>query len=132
MIVLSHLDHLVLTVVDIQRTCAFYSNVLGMSVETFAGGRTSLRFGAQKINLHEAGREFEPKAAHPRPGAADFCFVARSTLEEAEADLRRSGVVIELGPVERMSAIGPMRSLYIRDPDGNLIEISNPTPEGRS
>ena len=126
MIVLSHLDHLVLTVLDIQRTCAFYSNVLGMTVETFAEGRTALRFGAQKINLHEAGREFEPKAALATPGSSDLCFIAGTRLEEVQAELQRRGVPIELGPVERTGAIGPMRSLYLRDPDGNLIEISNP------
>ena len=132
MIVLSHLDHLVLTVLDIKRTCAFYRGVLGMTVETFAEGRTALRFGAQKINLHEAGREFEPKAALATPGSADLCFIAGTRLEEVEADLERSAIAIELGPVERTGAIGPMRSLYIRDPDGNLIEISNPAPEGPS
>jgi catechol 2,3-dioxygenase-like lactoylglutathione lyase family enzyme len=84
MIVLSHLDHLVLTVLDIQRTCAFYSGVLGMKVETFAEGRTALRFGAQKINLHEAGREFEPKAALGTPGSSDLCFIAGTRLEEVQ------------------------------------------------
>ncbi|HXW20649.1 MAG TPA: VOC family protein [Roseiarcus sp.] len=131
MIALSRLDHLVLTVRDLSRTCAFYSEVLGMTVEIFEPGRTALRFGSQKINLHEAGREFEPRAAHATPGSADLCFIARTPLDEVEAHLERRGVAIELGPVERIGAIGPMRSLYIRDPDENLIEISNAMPKAR-
>ena len=132
MIALSHLDHLVLTVRDVARMCDFYREALGMTVETFAPGRIALRFGSQKINLHEYGREFEPKARLATPGSADLCFIARTSLEEVEIHLKKRGVAIELGPVERMGAIGPMRSLYIRDPDANLIEISNPSSTGRA
>jgi len=126
MIRLDHLDHLVLTVADIERSVAFYRDVLGMSVETFAGGRTALRFGDQKINLHLAGHEFEPKARQPLPGSADLCFIARTPLSEVEAHLRACGVAVEEGPVRRTGATGPILSVYMRDPDGNLVEISNP------
>jgi catechol 2,3-dioxygenase-like lactoylglutathione lyase family enzyme len=126
MIVVDRLDHLVLTVADLERTCMFYSEVLGMTLETFGEGRKALRFGAQKINLHLAGHEFEPKALRPTQGSADLCFIAASPLAEVEAHLARCGVAIELGPVERTGATGAIRSLYIRDPDFNLIEIANP------
>jgi catechol 2,3-dioxygenase-like lactoylglutathione lyase family enzyme len=125
-IVVDHLDHLVLTVANIERTCAFYSDVLGMTIETFDEGRKALRFGAQKINLHLAGHEFEPKALRPTPGSGDLCFIATTLLSAVEAHLADCGVAIELGPVKRTGAIGPMLSLYIRDPDDNLIEIANP------
>jgi catechol 2,3-dioxygenase-like lactoylglutathione lyase family enzyme len=126
MIVMDHLDHLVLTVADIARSCAFYEKALGMTVETFAGERKALRFGDQKINLHEAGREFEPKALKPTPGSGDLCFIARTSLSEVVAHLTAIGVPIELGPVDRAGASGPIRSIYLRDPDNNLIEIANP------
>ena len=126
MIRLDHLDHLVLTVADIGRSVAFYRDVLGMSVETFAGGRTALRFGDQKINLHLAGHEFDPKARQPLPGSADLCFIAQTPLSEVEAHLRACGVAVEEGPVRRTGATGPILSVYMRDPDGNLVEISNP------
>ena len=125
MIRIDHLDHLVLTVASIERSCAFYADVLGMAVETFDGGRKALRFGGQKINLHEVGREFEPKAKLPTPGSADLCFIAASPLADVIAHLARLGLAIEEGPVDRVGAGGPMRSVYIRDPDGNLIEVSN-------
>jgi catechol 2,3-dioxygenase-like lactoylglutathione lyase family enzyme len=125
-IVVDHLDHLVLTVANIERTCAFYSDVLGMTIETFDEGRKALRFGAQKINLHLAGHEFEPKALRPTPGSGDLCFIATTPLSAVEEHLADCGVAIELGPVKRTGAIGPMLSLYIRDPDDNLIEIANP------
>jgi catechol 2,3-dioxygenase-like lactoylglutathione lyase family enzyme len=128
MITIDHLDHLVLTVASIERSCAFYSDVLGMSIERFGAGRTALRFGQQKMNLHEAGREFEPKAAKPTPGSGDLCFIAASPLERIIAHLGAHGVAVEEGPVARTGASGPIRSVYIRDPDGNLIEISNPVP----
>jgi catechol 2,3-dioxygenase-like lactoylglutathione lyase family enzyme len=126
MIAIDHLDHLVLTVASLERTCAFYAEVLGMTVETFGAGRKALRFGDQKINLHRAGYEFEPKAKRPTPGSADLCFIAKTPLAEVVAHLGRSGVAIELGPVEREGAAGPLLSVYIRDPDENLIEIANP------
>jgi catechol 2,3-dioxygenase-like lactoylglutathione lyase family enzyme len=123
---IDHLDHFVLTVASIARSCTFYADVLGMEVETFGAGRKALRFGAQKINLHQAGREFEPKAKAPTPGSGDLCFIAATPLEETIAHLERLGVAIEVGPVDRDGAAGPIRSIYIRDPDGNLIEIANP------
>lgn len=124
MIVVDRLDHLVLTVADIGSTVAFYTRALGMRVETFGAGRTALKFGAQKINLHEAGREFEPKAARPAPGSADLCFVVATPLDEAAAHLAKLGIAIVEGPVARTGATGPIRSIYVRDPDGNLIELS--------
>jgi catechol 2,3-dioxygenase-like lactoylglutathione lyase family enzyme len=126
MIRIDHLDHLVLTVASIEATCDFYARALGMQVETFGQGRTALRFGDQKINLHQAGREFEPKALRPTPGSADLCFIATTPLEEVMAHLQRLGIAIEEGPVPRTGATGPIRSVYLRDPDANLIEISNP------
>ncbi|APO73230.1 glyoxalase/bleomycin resistance protein/dioxygenase family protein [Rhizobium etli 8C-3] len=126
MIRISRLDHLVLTVSDIEATCDFYRRVLGMSVETFAKGRRALKFGNQKINLHQAGREFDPKAEQPVPGSADLCFIAETPLAEVIAHLEAADIAIEEGPVERSGAIGTIRSIYIRDPDGNLIEVSNP------
>ncbi|HEY9344785.1 MAG TPA: VOC family protein [Inquilinus sp.] len=126
MIRIDHLDHLVLTVASIEATCDFYARALGMSVETFGQGRTALRFGDQKINLHQAGREFEPKALRPMPGSADLCFIAATPLEEVMAHLQRLGIAIEEGPVPRTGATGPIRSVYLRDPDQNLIEIANP------
>ncbi|WP_034853055.1 VOC family protein [Inquilinus limosus] len=132
MIRIDHLDHLVLTVASIEATCDFYTSALGMTVETFGAStpegshRKALRFGDQKINLHQAGREFEPKALRPTPGSADLCFIAATPLEEVMAHLQRLGIAIEEGPVPRTGATGPIRSVYLRDPDQNLIEISNP------
>lgn len=120
---IASLDHLVLTVADIQATLAFYGDVLGMQPVTFAGGRHALVFGAQKINLHQKGHEFEPKARHPTPGSADLCFVAAIGLDAVQASLRAKGVDIVEGPVARTGAVGPISSVYIRDPDHNLIEI---------
>ncbi len=123
---IDRLDHFVLTVRDIGATCEFYGRVLGMTVQTFgAEGRKALHFGGQKINLHQAGREFEPKARAPTPGSADLCLVATTPLDDVAAHLGAEGVAIELGPVARTGAMGAMRSLYFRDPDGNLIEVSN-------
>ena len=121
---IDHLDHLVLTVANIDATVAFYTSALGMELVTF-DGRKALRFGEQKINLHLAGNEFEPKAAHPTPGSADLCFITKTSLEGVISHLISKGYVIELGPVERTGAVGRMRSIYLRDPDSNLIEISN-------
>ena len=119
------LDHLVLTVADIDRTCDFYERVLGMEPVVFGEGRHALAFGTQKINLHEAGREFEPKAAAPTPGSADLCFLTNSSVAEVVEHLEANGVEIIEGPVRRMGATGPITSVYFRDPDGNLLEVSN-------
>jgi catechol 2,3-dioxygenase-like lactoylglutathione lyase family enzyme len=119
------LDHLVLTVDDLQATCAFYERVLGMQVVTFANGRYALQFGQQKINLHQTGKEFEPKAALPTPGSADLCFITLLPLGQVIAHLHTCKVEIVEGPVSRIGAIGPIESVYIRDPDGNLIEVAN-------
>ncbi len=119
------LDHLVLTVRDLHATVDFYSRALGMREVTFAGGRKALAFGAQKINLHEAGREFEPKARHPTPGSADLCFLTETPVEDWARQLASLGVAVIEGPVARTGATGPLWSIYVRDPDGNLIEIAN-------
>ncbi len=122
---ISHLDHLVLTVADLEATIDFYTRVLGMQVVTFGEGRKALAFGNQKINLHQAGREFEPKAERLTPGSADLCFIVATPLAEVIAHLQAQQVAIE-GPVQRTGATGPIRSVYLRDPDQNLIELSNP------
>jgi catechol 2,3-dioxygenase-like lactoylglutathione lyase family enzyme len=118
------LDHLVPTVRSIEATCSFYAAVLGMRVVTFGQGRTALAFGNQKINLHEHGNEFDPKALHPTPGSADLCLLTDTPLEAVIAHLNALGVAIREGPVARTGAVGPIRSVYFRDPDGNLIEVS--------
>ena len=119
------LDHLVLTVADIPRTIEFYERVLGMEPQTFGASRIALRFGNQKINLHQAGRELEPKATLPTPGSADLCFLTDTPLSELSAHLARCAVEVLEGPVARTGATGPILSLYFRDPDGNLIEVAN-------
>ncbi|HTT09362.1 MAG TPA: VOC family protein [Burkholderiaceae bacterium] len=121
---IDHLDHLVLTTIDRAACIDFYTRVLGMQVETFAGGRIALRFGQQKINLHERGREFEPKAHLPVPGALDLCFIADRPLDTVIAHLHKCAWPIIEGPVERTGATSRLRSIYVRDPDLNLIEIS--------
>ena len=126
---IDRIDHIVLTVFDVERTLDFYARVLGMEPVTFAGGRRGLAFGRQKLNLHQAGREFEPKALRPAPGAIDLCFIAATPLDGVIAELGRHGVAIIEGPVAKTGALGPMTSVYCRDPDGNLVEISN-YPEG--
>lgn len=120
---LERIDHLVLTVADIPRAVDFYQRVLGMRHEVFGEGRSALAFGQQKLNLHQAGREFEPKAAHPLPGAIDLCLVTTWPLDRLLAHLAAEGVAVEEGPVRRTGALGPIESVYVRDPDGNLIEI---------
>lgn len=122
---ISHLDHLVLTVSNIETTCNFYQNVLGFKVITFKGDRKALQFGNQKINLHQQGNEFEPKALQPTPGSADLCFISDTPISEVVAHLNQLNIQIEEGPVERTGAMHPILSVYIRDPDQNLIEISN-------
>ena len=119
------MDHVVLTVADIERTIAFYERVLGMKAVSFGEGRRALAFGDQKLNLHQAGREFVPRAARPTPGAIDLCFTTDVPLAEVVAHLRAEDVEIELGPVDKTGARRPLRSIYFRDPDGNLIEVSN-------
>ena len=125
-IAIDRIDHIVLTVFDLDRTIDFYARVLGMEPVTFAGGRRGLAFGRQKLNLHQAGKEFEPKALRPAPGAIDLCFIAATPLEQVIAALREAKVAIIEGPVPT-GATGPMMSVYFRDPDGNLIEVSNYT-----
>ncbi|HET7547327.1 MAG TPA: VOC family protein [Usitatibacter sp.] len=124
-IAVDRIDHLVLTVFDIDRTIDFYARVLGMEPIAFAGGRRGLAFGRQKLNLHQSGREFEPKALKPTPGSIDLCFATETPLEEVIAHVKGCGVVIAQGPVQKTGALGPMMSIYFRDPDGNLIEVSN-------
>ena len=118
------LDHLVLTVKDLEISCQFYASVLGMQVIEFAGGRKALKFGSQKINLHLSGKEFEPKADKPTPGSADLCLLTDSTISQVVEHLERCQVPILEGPVERTGAEGPILSVYFRDPDQNLLEIS--------
>lgn len=120
------LDHVVLTVADIGRTCAFYTTVLGM-VHREIGGRHALHFGPQKINLHRQAREYEPKVLHPTPGSGDLCFLTSVPIADVMTHLAGCGVAIEVGPVGRDGATGPLLSLYIRDPDRNLIEVANLT-----
>ncbi len=124
-IAIDRIDHIVITAHDVERTLDFYSRVLGMEPITFAGGRRGLAFGRQKINLHQAGREFEPKALKPVPGSLDLCFITETPLEEVMAELKSAGVAIADGPVAKTGALGPMTSVYFRDPDGNLVEVSN-------
>lgn len=121
---IDHLDHLVLTTVDVNACKDFYSRVMGMQPETFGNGRLAFRFGQQKINVHERGREFEPKAHLPVPGALDLCFIASIGLEAVIERLNAEQWPIIEGPVQRTGATGPIRSVYVRDPDLNLIEIS--------
>jgi len=125
---IDRIDHIVLTAQDVDRTIEFYSRVMGMEPITFAGGRRGLSFGRQKINLHQAGREYEPKALKPVPGGLDLCFITETPLEDVIATLKASGIVIVDGPVPKTGALGAMMSVYFRDPDGNLIEVSNYSP----
>jgi catechol 2,3-dioxygenase-like lactoylglutathione lyase family enzyme len=123
------LDHFVLTVIDIDETVEFYTTVLGFKLEKFISGgveRTSLKFGQHKINLHQVGNEFKPGADRALSGTGDLCFIADKPVEDIARDLERLGVEVLLGPVGRTGATGYLRSIYIRDPDKNLIEISNP------
>ncbi|EXS26120.1 VOC family protein [Acinetobacter sp. 742879] len=122
---ISHLDHLVLTVSNIESTCHFYQTVLGFEIITFKDDRKALKFGNQKINLHQQGNEFEPKALQPTPGSADLCFISDTPISEVVAHLNQLNIQIEEGPIERTGAMHPILSVYIRDPDQNLIEISN-------
>jgi catechol 2,3-dioxygenase-like lactoylglutathione lyase family enzyme len=121
---LTGLDHLVLTVADLDRTVDFYVRVLGMRAVVFADGRRAVSFGTSKINLHQAGHELSPRAARATPGSADLCFVAGTPIDAVVAHLAGEGVAVEEGPVVRTGALGEMTSVYFRDPDGNLIEVS--------
>lgn len=122
------IDHFVLTVRSMEETCAFYRRVLGFERVDAPERPTALVFGAHKINVHEAGRTFEPKAKAPTPGSGDFCLISDRPLDEICASLAANGVPIEVGPVERIGARGPMMSVYFRDPDGNLVEVSEYKP----
>src|SRR6266851_7934948 len=124
MVTIDRIDHLVITAFDVERTIDFYTQVLGMEAITFAGGRRGLAFGRQKINLHQAGREYEPKALKPTPGSVDVCFITQGPLDEVVEHVKACGVKIAEGPFEKTGALGPMQSIYFRDPDGNLIEVS--------
>ena len=123
--VIRGIDHFVLTAGDVDATIDFYTRVLGMTAETFAGGRRALAFGDQKINLHQAGREFEPKARLATPGSADFCLLSDLPVTEIALHLAAEGVEIIEGPVAKTGAAGALLSIYFRDPDGNLVEVSN-------
>ena len=125
---IASLDHLVLTVADVEATVAFYER-LGMRREEFGQGRIALRFGVQKLNLHQAGGEIEPHARTPTRGSADLCFLVAEPIEQVEAELVAAGVPIELGPVRRTGATAALTSLYLRDPDGNLVELSEPVDD---
>lgn len=119
------LDHLVLTVRDVDATIAFYAGVLGMRAETFDEGRRALHFGEQKLNLHEAGAQIAPSAEAVTPGSADLCFITRTPVEGVLRMLEDHGIAVEQGPVERSGATGQLLSVYVRDPDGNLVELAN-------
>jgi catechol 2,3-dioxygenase-like lactoylglutathione lyase family enzyme len=119
------IDHFVLAVRDIEAACDFYSRVLGMEVEQPEGSPRALKFGRQKINLHQAGKEFEPKATEPTPGSGDFCLITDVSLKRVVEHLDSCGVELVEGPVTRTGAVGRIESVYFRDPDGNLVEVSN-------
>jgi catechol 2,3-dioxygenase-like lactoylglutathione lyase family enzyme len=121
---ITRIDHFVLTVRDLETTLLFYERVLGFTRELRPGAPASLKFGGQKINVHESARPFEPKAARPTPGSADFCLITAQAIEAVIARLERCGVAVELGPVPRVGGAGPMISVYFRDPDGNLLEVA--------
>jgi len=123
---IDHLDHIVLTTARTEQCIDFYTRVLGMKFERFGQGRMALKFGVQKINLHEKGREFEPRATLAAPGTLDICFIASLPLDDVIARLAACNVPIIEGPVMKTGAQGPIRSVYVRDPDGNLVEISEP------
>jgi catechol 2,3-dioxygenase-like lactoylglutathione lyase family enzyme len=122
---IDRIDHLVLTVRDIEASMSFYTRVLGMQAVTFDESRQALRFGDQKINLHQIGKEFEPKADKPTPGSADLCFITKVPMKQVLDHLAACHVTVVEGPVKRTGARGAMESVYVRDPDGNLIEVSN-------
>ena len=122
---ISSFDHLVLTVADVAATCVFYEKVLGMEVVVFDEGRTALSFGHQKINLHQAGAEFEPRAMKAMPGSGDLCLISPTPVAEILEHLQECGIEVIEGPAPKTGAVGPLISVYFRDPDDNLIEVSN-------
>ena len=122
---ITSIDHFVLTCADVDATIDFYVRVLGMTAESFGAGRRALSFGNQKINLHQAGAEFEPKARLATPGSGDFCLLSDLPVAEIAAHLAAEGVEVIEGPVEKIGAAGALLSIYFRDPDGNLVEVSN-------
>lgn len=122
------LDHLVLTVRDLEATCRFYERVLGMERRSFGDGRTALHFGRQKLNLHEADRPIDPNVRHATPGSADLCFLTAMPMAEVASCLAAEGVAVITGPGERVGAVGRLESVYVYDPDENLIEIANLRP----
>jgi catechol 2,3-dioxygenase-like lactoylglutathione lyase family enzyme len=124
-ITLSHLDHFVLTVPDIDRTCDFYVKVLGMERMEFGAGRTALKFGQQKINLHPTDKILDPHVKHALPGSEDLCFITKTPIADVLEHLKACGVSPHLGPVERSGSQGPIMSVYFYDPDENQIEVSN-------
>ena len=121
------LDHLVLNVSDIRATCRFYQRVLGMTPFTFGNGRTALSFGNRKINLYEVGQRYSPQPDKPLSGTAELCFLSRTPVVELLDHLKANNVSVEEGPVRREGALGPITSVYFRDPDGNMIEVANYT-----
>ncbi|MBN8736496.1 MAG: VOC family protein [Xanthomonadales bacterium] len=121
---IERLDHLVLTVRDVEASVAFYTRVLGMRAVVFGNGRRALAFGRQKINLHPADAPLQPHAAKPTRGSADLCLISATPIDAVMAELQQAGIAIEQGPVPRTGALGPITSVYFRDPDGNLIEVS--------
>lgn len=122
---IKNIDHIVLTVTDIEKTVEFYTEILGFQVITFGDNRKALTFGNQKINLHQKGHEFEPKAKHPTTGSADLCFILTTDIREVVEELTHKNIEIIEGIVDRTGALGKIRSVYFRDPDQNLIEVSN-------
>ncbi|NUU61947.1 VOC family protein [Paenibacillus agri] len=125
---IARFDHLVLTVRDVEASCRFYGEVLGMEIISFGQDRKAAKFGQQKINFQQVGQEIDPKAKRPTMGSGDFCLITSDSLIDVKKHLAEQGVKIELGPVERTGALGPMYSIYIRDPDENLVEISSYEP----
>ena len=121
---ISRIDHFVLTVQSLEATCEFYERVLGFERVDTPGRPTALTFGHHKINIHEVRHTFDPKAAMPTPGSGDFCLITERPLAEVRSHIEACGVVIEVGPIKRTGALGSMTSLYFRDPDGNLVEVS--------
>lgn len=119
------IDHIVLYATDTEHTCTFYADLLGVAtVDEFDNGRVALSFGTAKLNIHPAGDEYDPHAIEPTPGAADFCLIVDEPIEAVEQRIEKAGVEIIEGPLRKVGACGPMQSVYVRDPDGNLVEFA--------